>query len=124
MAGVVGVTAACPRRGPGEPVERASSRRTDLILREEFENRHWANAYDLVATLRPSWLNDRGPDSLGEPAQLLVHFNGARAGGVGVLQTMIVAEVVYLEYVDPVAATARWGIGYGRGAINVSTQSR
>ena len=53
-----------------------------------------------------------------------MHFNGVRAGGIAVLRQMVVTEVVYLEYVDPIAATARWGLGYGRGAIDVSTKPK
>lgn len=37
---------------------------------------------------------------------------------------MVVTEVVNLEYIDPIAATARWGLGYGHGAINVSTKPK
>ena len=95
-----------------------------MITREEIDTQHWANAYDLVATLRPSWLNERGPDSFSTPPELQVHFNGARVGGINTLRQMVLTEIVYLEYFNPVAATARWGLGYGHGAIELSTRPK
>lgn len=124
VLGLFVIAAACSPHGSGDPVERASSRRKDLITREEIDRQHWANAYELVAALRPSWLNERGPDSFGPPTELQVHFNGVRAGGISMLRQMVVTEVVYLEYLDPIAATARWGLGYGHGAIDVSTKPK
>ena len=124
MTLVVVAVAGCAQRGASDPVERASQSRRDLITREEIDKQHWANAYELVAALRPSWLNERGPDSFTTPAELHVHFNGVRAGGIQVLRQMVVTDVVYLEYIAPLAATARWGIGYGRGAIDVSTKPK
>lgn len=124
MLCLTAATSACMQSRAGDPVERASSRRMDLITREEIESQHWANAYELVAALRPNWLNERGPDSFGTPAELQVHFNGVRAGGIATLRQMIVTEVVYLEYIDPIAATARWGLGYGHGAIELSTKPK
>lgn len=118
----LGIAAAgCAPRPGAKPVERASSSRMDLITREEIDTQHWANAYELVAALRPRWLNERGPDSFGTPVELQVHFNGTRAGGINILRSMIVSEVEYLEYIDPITATARWGLGYGHGAIDIST---
>lgn len=114
----------CAQHRSADPVERATYRQKDLITRQEIETQHWANAYDLVYALRPSWLNERGPDTFGTPVELQVHFNGVRAGGISTLRQMIVTEVVYLEYIDPIAATARWGLGYGHGAIDVSTKPK
>jgi hypothetical protein len=124
VLGLVSVAASCASQPVNNPVERASSSRTDLITRAEIETRQWANAYDLVAALRPNWLNERGPDSFGTPAELQVHFNGTRAGGIAVLRQMVVSEVEYLEYIDPITATGRWGLGYGHGAIDISTKPK
>jgi hypothetical protein len=118
------IVAHCAPRAAGGPVERASSSRMDFITRAEIETRQWANAYDLVVALRPNWLNERGPDSFGTSAELQVHFNGTRAGGVSVLRQMVVSEVEYLEYIDPITATGRWGLGYGHGAIDISTKPK
>lgn len=124
VLGPVFVASACAYHRPGEPVERASFRRTDVITREEIDRQHWANAYDLVAALRPAWLNERGPDTFGTPVELQVHVNGIRAGGISALREMAVTDLVYLEFIDPIAATARWGFGYGHGAIDLSTKPK
>lgn len=114
----------CSRARTEGGVERASAKRTDVITRAEIEKQHWGSAHDLVATLRPQWLNDRGPDSFEAPTVLQVHLNETRVGGVSMLRQMTVSDLAYVEYLDPSAATARWGLGYGRGAINLSTRPR
>jgi hypothetical protein len=115
----------CAHSTPGASVERAVMRRSDVISREELDRQHWSNAYDAVQALRPAWLNDRGPDTaMGTPVELQVHVNGMRVGGISVLRETGVTDLTYLEYFDPVSATARWGLGYGHGAINLSTRPK
>jgi hypothetical protein len=125
LLGVIVPASACMHSRPGDPVDRATLRRTDLITRDEIDKQHWANAYELVIALRPNWLHPRGPDTVvGTPVQLQVHINGVRAGTISVLNETDVTNLVYVEYIDPIAATARWGLGYGHGAIDLSTKPK
>ena len=119
LCAAVAVTACSPRQGnPGEIV---ASRSTDLITVDEIGQKHWANAYELVSTLRPNWLADRGPDTFGTPGELKVRIDGVRAGGIELLRTTPVIGVAYLQYYNPIDAAARWGLGYNHGAILIST---
>ena len=105
-------------------IERANARRNDRISREEIDTRNWTDAYELVATLRPTWLSVRGQDSFGSSAVIQVLLNGARLGGVPTLRQVALADIQYLQYHDGTAATARWGVGFNKGAIELSTIPR
>jgi hypothetical protein len=112
---------ACAAGTPPAQVERASSRRSDRISREEIRVRNWTDAYEVVQTLRPVWLTDRGRDSFGTGTVIQVVINGARLGGVAALRRFPAADIEHFQYYDATAATARWGVGFGKGAIEVST---
>ena len=113
--------AACAAGKAPEQLERAGARRSDRISREEIAARNWTDAYEIVATLRPNWLVDRGRDSFGSGAVIQVILNGVRMGGVASLRRLPAAEVEYAQYYDATAATTRWGVGFGKGAIELST---
>ena len=99
----------------------ASSRRSDLLSYDEIQSQHWLNAYDLVSALRANWFNPRGQDSFRETPEVAVMYNGVRAGGPEFLRTITVDDVAFMQYFDPIAASARFGLGFGHGAIYVST---
>jgi len=113
--------AACAAGKPPEQLERAGSRRSDRISREEIKARNWTDVHEIVATLRPNWLADRGRDSFGSGTVIQVVMNGVRMGGVTALRRLSAADVEYLQYYDATAATTRWGVGFGKGAIELST---
>jgi hypothetical protein len=103
----------------------APSGRRDLLVREEIEKTQWANAYDLVRNLRPQWLRVRGRDTItGDPGGVQVVLDDVRIGGVEALRTMPVSGVTYLQWLDGITASQRWGTGFGNGAIFVSTRPR
>ena len=112
---------ACAAGKPPSQVERAGARRSDRISRDEITARSWTDAYELVQTLRPQWLSERGRDSFGTGTVIQVVMNGARLGGVAALRRFPAADIEHFQYFDATAATARWGIGFGKGAIEVST---
>ena len=112
---------ACSAGKPPSQMERAGSRRNDRISREEITARGWTDAYEVVATLRPQWLVDRGRDSFGSGTVIQVVINGARMGGVAALRRMTAADIDHLQYYNATAATSRWGVGFGKGAIEIST---
>ena len=113
---------ACARRDPADGVRATRpERRTDLLTAADFGSRDWANVHEIVSTLRPNWLNLRGSDTiLGEPTNVQVLLDGVPLGDVTVLRTQPAVGVQYLQYYDPISAAARWGMGYGKGAIYIS----
>jgi hypothetical protein len=113
--------AACAPGKPPEQMERAGARRNDRISREEIKARSWTDAYEIVATLRPNWLVDRGRDSFGSGAVLQIVMNGVRMGGVTSLRRIPAADVEHFQYYDATSATTRWGMSFGKGAIELST---
>ena len=115
----IAMTACTPRHGnPGEAV---ATRRSDLITIDEIGKKNWSNAYELVSTLRPNWLADRGPDSFAAPGELKVRIDGVRVGGIDMLRSTPVMGVSYIQYFNPIDAAARWGLGYNHGAILIET---
>jgi hypothetical protein len=113
--------AACAAGKPPAQSERAVSRRSDRISREEIRACSWTDAYEVVATLRPNWLSDRGRDSFGSGTVTQVVMNGVRMGGVAALRRMPAADIEHFQWHDPNSATTRWGVGFGSGAIELST---
>jgi hypothetical protein len=93
--------------------------------------------YDVVYSLRHSWLNLRGIDALTEGPQTLhvdgqtielvgeprlqVYLDNARIGSVDKLQTLPTTGVLAIRYFSAAQATYRWGAGHTHGAIQVLT---
>lgn len=117
MASVGVMLAGCAGRnattGPG--VDR------NLLVQDQFADRGFHTAYDVIEAMRSNWLSSRGPDSFQTPSEVQVYFDGVRMGGVETLRTIDVRPVTYIRYFDGIAATARWGLDHGAGAIYVST---
>lgn len=92
-----------------------------LLTPEQFANHGYNTAYEVVEAMRSNWLAEKGPDSFAAPAQVQVYFDGVRLGGVESLRTIDLRPVTYIRHFDGIAATARWGLDHGMGAIYVST---
>jgi hypothetical protein len=95
----------------------------DRLTIDEFGGRSWANLYEVVSTLRGNWLNRRGFDTInGDERDVQVLLDGYAIGGAEQLRAQSVEGVVYLQHYVPRSATARWGMGFGKGAIYISTR--
>jgi hypothetical protein len=102
---------------------RVAARRADLITLDEIEKRSWNSLYEVVATLRPNWLHDRGPDTVNmAQVEIQAVIDDVRMGGVRVLESTPVPGVQSIQFIPGPEATARWGLGYGDGAIYVLTR--
>lgn len=94
--------------------------------------------YDIVYTLRRSWLNTKGlndftetPHAFTEPngeilvtpgePQLIVYLDNMRLGTISELHNIPAAGVLGVRYYTPAEATYRWGAGHTHGAIQVLT---
>lgn len=93
----------------------------NLLVPGQFAEKGYTNPYDVIAALRSNWLEARGPNSFQSPTRVQVYLDGVRMGGVEALRTIDLRPVTYIRFFDGVAATARWGLDHGAGAIYVST---
>ena len=93
----------------------------DRITRADLERNPVSTAYEIIQRLRPQWLRLRGPQSITGDTDLVVYVNNARMGGSDSLRGISLAGVEFLRFLDPAAATLRWGAGHGSGAILIST---
>jgi hypothetical protein len=105
----------------GREAAGAPRRGGDTITREEIQAGQYANVFDLVQARRFRWLQARGTDIVSQtPGEVQVLLDGTRLGGVQSLRTLAPSDVTSIQFVDPVSAAARWGLGYAHGAILVS----
>ncbi len=110
---------ACAARTPGST--RLAPDRS-LITQQEILEQRFANVYDAIEALRPAWLQTRGTNSLqATSTQVQVYLDNNHLGGTETLSTINLGSVVYIRHYDGAAATARWGLDHGQGAIYVST---
>lgn len=110
-------TAGAPDQALGRPTGRR-----DIITLEEIKKTSASTALDLIRQLRPSYLNDRGPQSLtnDQAGRVIVYVNGTRYGYVESLNEISAASVSEVRRISGVDATQRWGIGHAGGVIYVT----
>ncbi|MBW3630583.1 MAG: hypothetical protein KY464_14970 [Gemmatimonadetes bacterium] len=101
-----------------------TSGRSDLIVEEQIRSRGFTSAYDVVETLRGNWLRTRGVDSFSTPSEIQVYVDNVRLGGIHMLRQIAPMTVTYIQWFNPIDASARWGLGHGAGAIYVSTSTQ
>jgi hypothetical protein len=117
MAATLSLAAACNlhRANTGPRLDR------NLLTPEQFANHGYNTAYEVIEAMRSNWLAERGTDSFSSPVKVQVYFDGIKLGGVETLRTIDLRPVTYIRFFDGIAATARWGLDHGQGAIYVST---
>jgi hypothetical protein len=92
-----------------------------VLTREQLIANHFSTVYDAVQGLRSNWLQTRGADSFSSPTEVKVYLDNTLLGGVETLRAIAPTSISYIRYYDGIAATTRWGLGHGAGAIYVST---
>jgi hypothetical protein len=114
------VTAGCATGGPGEGGARSGP---NVLEREDFAELHYADAYEIVARLRPRWLRARGFGTLRDSsANLPVVYRDERLlGEPGSLRDIDFDTVVRIEYISASDSTTRFGTGHSGGVILVTT---
>lgn len=121
LAAVALVVSACAMGGTtGDGSDR------NRITREQIEGTDARTAYQAVEQLRPNWLTSRGPTSVTNPAPTVpgVFRDGSHVGSLSYLEQVQVAEVGELRYWPPGEASARFGMGYPRGVIEIISRTR
>lgn len=123
MASVLGSAAGCAAGAASEAGTPRVRVRQDLLTREQIQDSRATNTYDVVQSLRSSWLRERGNDSLsGSGTKVQVYFDDRRLGGVENLRVIPLPQVAYIRWFDGNTAAGRWGLGHGQGVIYVSSQ--
>jgi hypothetical protein len=114
------VTVGCAHGGPGEGGARSGP---NVLEREDFAELHYADAYEIVARLRPRWLRARGFGTLRDSsANLPVVYRDERLlGEPGSLRDIDFDTVVRIEYISASDSTTRFGTGHSGGVILVTT---
>lgn len=104
------------------PGTRAARPDRQLLTRDEIRSTQFTNAFEVVRALRGNWLRLRSADSFGKSSVLQVYLDMQRLnGGVEELRLMQPANIASIRFMDPIQASARWGMDHGAGAILVTT---
>jgi hypothetical protein len=116
------IAACAGRQTPDGGTGRRSA--SGPITRAEMDAARYASLYDVVLALRGHWLQGRGPSTItGRPAEIQVIVDEIRMGGVEALRAIQSDNVVSIAFVDPVAATQRWGGSHAQGTIVVTMRA-
>lgn len=111
--------------GPRRTAAQTTGARANTLTQDEIRRSSLANAYDVVSTLRPRWLQTRGTDSFQRPTEIQVYVDNTRmTNGVAGLRDISSLGITKIEWVNPIDAAARWGLDHGQGAIVVITSTR
>jgi hypothetical protein len=111
--------AGCATTAP-QTSSRPNSR---LITSDQIRANHAMDAFELVRSVRPSWLQRRGQQSLYVDGDVVVYLDNVRIGGPEALRTVQLGSVERIEFLDAASATQRWGTGHAHGAIRVVQRS-
>jgi hypothetical protein len=105
-----------PRTNPNPLPDR------EVLTQAELVEHNFANAFEAIEALRPLWMETRGSNTLiGNQVRVVVYLNDTRLGGVETLSQITTPAIVSIHHLDGRAATARWGLDHGQGAILVTT---
>lgn len=113
------VLAACSATAGG----RAGGTR-NVITADEIASTTARDAYEVIERLRPRWLQSRGVASFRDAAPQLpvVYVDRIRIGGLEVLRTLNVTDIVELRFYSASDATTRYGTDHAGGVIEVYTR--
>ena len=119
---------ACRGSSAAAPASSRASQpggRANVLTQDEIRRSNLANAFDIVSTLRPRWLQTRGADSFQRPTEIQVYVDNTRlTNGLNGLREISSLAISRMEWVNPIDASARWGLDHGQGAIVVITSAR
>ncbi len=115
--------------GTGEVMRGSApaARRTDRqsLTRDEILATEYTNMYDVLLALRGNWMRTRTSESFfGKSSALQVYLDTQRLPGVEELRTLSPRNIESVRYLDPIQASARWGMDHGAGAILITTAKR
>ncbi len=107
---------------PGSPAAR-SDRST--ITRDEIRSTQFNNMFEVVRALRGNWVRTRTAESFGKSSVLQVYLDMQRLpGGLDELRQLNPVNVELVRFLDPMQASARFGLDHGSGALLITTAKR
>jgi hypothetical protein len=120
LAFLAACASANPRTSSGARPQR------DVITEAEIANASGRNAYELIKSLRPGMLVQRGPTSLHDPDKGIAVFvdNQKFSDDVSALRNLSTADIHEIRFVSAAQAQLRWGMGYPSGVILVTMKRR
>jgi hypothetical protein len=100
------------------------SRNRNVITAEEIASRPGATtAYDLVISLRPSWLVTRGGYSAESGANVIIlYVDGVSFGTTDDLDHVRADQIQQMRFLTGSDATTKYGTGHRAGAIEITTR--
>jgi len=108
-------TGSTGRRGPAPDLSAIST--------AELEASPYANVFEVVQALRPNWLRLKGATTFKQVEYVRVYLDGSLLGAPEQLRQVSTRSIASIRFLDGVAATQRWGLDHGQGAIVVSTRN-
>lgn len=116
---ILAVIACIVSCSPSTRSSRPPGSTATVIARAEITSIFADNAYQLIESLRPSWLRVRTQRSirLGESVSPVIYVNRTRYGTINSLREILTINLRLIEYLSPNDATTRYGGGHGGGAI-------
>lgn len=97
----------------------------DVLLEEEIRMSKAGNLYEAIRMRRPRWLQraQTRPTALGRaPAEVVVYLDGQRFGGPESLQRLTATSALWVDFLTPSEAQARFGHDNLAGVIHVHTR--
>lgn len=112
---------ACASASSGASTEGRSQ--PHVLTAEQIHDAPGSNAYEVIRTIRPRWLQKRGVQSINAEGDIVVYYDNTRMGGPEALRSIPSMGIVRMEFLDASSATQRWGTGHTHGAILVVSRS-
>jgi hypothetical protein len=110
------LVAAC---GGRQAVQSGGDR--NLLSSDELQRAGFTDGLMAVQSLRPHWLQMRGPTSR-RAETIKVYLDGSLLGGPDQLKTITTRSIGSIRYFNGLEASQRWGLDHGQGAIVVNTR--
>jgi hypothetical protein len=118
-----------PEAQPQPQIHRAAQRRRDRIEHDELQQAHGSNAYDIITSLRPAWLNRHRPGLASATGgdnmpDMIVIVDGAELGDADALKSVSPQDLYSVEFLSQPAMEARYGKLTRSGGIVVHTSAQ
>ena len=98
---------------------------SSTITQEQIAPLHAANAYDIVAALRPNFLHSRGRESSDPsvaPVPVRVYLDNISYGDASSLRGISVGQIEEIRFYQSYDAQYKFGTGNAGGVIQVVTK--
>ncbi|MCC6931527.1 MAG: hypothetical protein IT359_21235 [Gemmatimonadaceae bacterium] len=113
-----------PKTTAGSPARGSAN----VILSDEIEASGATNALDAIQRLRPAMLRGRGAVTLeasaGGPVAIMLRVDDILVGTIDQATNIAALSIKEIRFLSPPDATTRFGTGYPKGAVLITTKRR